>query len=246
MGAFLAGKERTYEVVCYRGSDPENLEEYVCEIHVAPVKNAAGQVVLYVVALRQKQGITSPLPEQVEVCVDAETGISGVKVPEVTAEQIRYIDKTRRQTFYTIFDASNERLPLLFASKGFFKMTGYTEEDVSTTKASYIAADDEGAVPGFSVWGDFFAGAGEGGDTSNMAVKLQSYKLDESDIEQVVEVKRDMRQMKTITTCVKSFRKDGKSFWNFCHLEPVHDDSGEIKYYVGSHHGVLDGSWHRK
>uniref|UniRef100_A0A6U2FPY2 PAS domain-containing protein n=1 Tax=Hemiselmis andersenii TaxID=464988 RepID=A0A6U2FPY2_HEMAN len=216
--ALFAGKERTHEVTCYRadGSD------FINEIHVAPVNNAAGQVVLFVVSMRQKKKEDPQAPEPPLLTSPSVQNMQ--EQTEGTREQAqRAMDRTRRQTFYTIFDATSERMPLWYASKGFFKMTGYARDDVL------------GKGTTFSVWGDFFAG---GGEASHAATQLQTLKLDETDVEEVVAVKAAMQAGKTVNTCVKSYRKDGHAFWNYAHLQPVHSASGALKYYVGSHHAV--------
>jgi len=82
------------------------------------------QVVLFVLSMREKKKTDN----KNDVLKETRNGTNVEDVMHIALENSaaaqKKMDKTRRQTFYTIFDGSDPAMPLLYASKGFFKMTG--------------------------------------------------------------------------------------------------------------------------
>mmetsp|Transcript_15612 Transcript_15612/g.35740 ORF Transcript_15612/g.35740 Transcript_15612/m.35740 type:complete len:738 (-) Transcript_15612:3-2216(-) len=203
--ALYVGIEKTVVVTCSRAD--EGRTTFLNEVHVAPVKNRVGMNALYVVSMRE----IFPLREEKE----HENSVRDVEETEMEMENedVSHVcEKTRRQTFYTVLDATIDGLPLCYASKGFFKMTGFSEKEVMSAAGGHI----------YTLWG-----AAEGG----MKNDIPSHELEI--------IKSKVEKGVAFNACFKSFRKDCASFWNLAHLEPVCDDWGTLKYYVGIHHAVL-------
>lgn len=187
LGALYTGREKTVTLTCHKPDD----NYFTNKVHVSPIKNSAGNDVLVLVSMREM-----PFTD----------------VTKAAAADDRLYQRLTKQSFHTILDATSEGLSLWYASKGFFKMTGYTEQEV-------LARHGQGAS--FALWG---AGTLLG-------------ELSDHDLENV---KESVAQGMAVNTCFKSYRKDGKLFWNMAHFEPVYDENGELRWYVGTHHAVLD------
>lgn len=67
---------------------------------------------------------------------------------------------------------------------------------------------------------------------------LQGPETDRDTVEQIRDAIRDQRE---ITVQLINYTKSGKKFWNLFHLQPMHDQKGELQYFIGVQ---LDGSEH--
>nr|AML76537.1 putative LOV domain-containing protein [Gyrocarpus americanus] len=63
----------------------------------------------------------------------------------------------------------------------------------------------------------------------------------ETDQETVSRIRDAVREQKEITVQLINYTKTGKKFWNLFHMQPVHDQKGELQYFIGVQ---LDGSDH--
>nr|BAP74418.1 phototropin 2 [Vallisneria gigantea] len=57
----------------------------------------------------------------------------------------------------------------------------------------------------------------------------------------VSKIRDAIREQKEITVQLINYTKSGKKFWNLFHLQPMHDQQGELQYFIGVQ---LDGSDH--
>lgn len=67
---------------------------------------------------------------------------------------------------------------------------------------------------------------------------LQGPETDTDTVKQIRDAIRDQRE---ITVQLINYTKSGKKFWNLFHLQPMHDQKGEVQYFIGVQ---LDGSEH--
>lgn len=67
---------------------------------------------------------------------------------------------------------------------------------------------------------------------------LQGPETDRDTVQQIRDAIRDQRE---ITVQLINYTKSGKKFWNLFHLQPMHDQKGELQYFIGVQ---LDGSEH--
>jgi hypothetical protein len=94
----------------------------------------------------------------------------------------------------------------------------FSEEQVLVTRFGDSASQ---AAAVFTAWGDADpagpaadaapVGGGGGADEEGSAAAA----------DECARVKAAMAAGRAVTTCVRSRRRDGRSFWNFAHLEPV-------------------------
>nr|AML78508.1 putative LOV domain-containing protein [Wollemia nobilis] len=63
----------------------------------------------------------------------------------------------------------------------------------------------------------------------------------ETDQETVSKIRDAIRDQREITVQLINYTKSGKKFWNLFHLQPMHDQTGELQYFIGVQ---LDGSKH--
>nr|AML77168.1 putative LOV domain-containing protein [Cedrus libani] len=63
----------------------------------------------------------------------------------------------------------------------------------------------------------------------------------ETDTDTVDEIRDAIRDEREITVQLLNYTKSGKKFWNLFHLQPMHDQKGELQYFIGVQ---LDGSEH--
>lgn len=67
---------------------------------------------------------------------------------------------------------------------------------------------------------------------------LQGPETDRDTVNQIRDAIKDERE---ITVQLLNYTKSGKKFWNLFHLQPMHDQKGELQYFIGVQ---LDGSEH--
>lgn len=63
----------------------------------------------------------------------------------------------------------------------------------------------------------------------------------ETDTDTVQQIRDAIRDQTEITVQLINYTKSGKKFWNLFHLQPMHDQKGELQYFIGVQ---LDGSEH--
>nr|AML77143.1 putative LOV domain-containing protein [Tsuga heterophylla] len=63
----------------------------------------------------------------------------------------------------------------------------------------------------------------------------------ETDIDTVNQIRDAIRDEREITVQLLNYTKSGRKFWNLFHLQPMHDQKGELQYFIGVQ---LDGSEH--
>ncbi|XP_071694029.1 phototropin-2 [Rutidosis leptorrhynchoides] len=63
----------------------------------------------------------------------------------------------------------------------------------------------------------------------------------ETDQGTVDKIRVAIREQRDITVQLINYTKSGKKFWNLFHLQPMHDQKGELQYFIGVQ---LDGSGH--
>ncbi|CAN8253145.1 unnamed protein product [Cochlearia groenlandica] len=67
---------------------------------------------------------------------------------------------------------------------------------------------------------------------------LQGPETDQATVQKIRDAIKDERE---ITVQLINYTKSGKKFWNLFHLQPMHDQKGELQYFIGVQ---LDGSDH--
>nr|AML78570.1 putative LOV domain-containing protein [Verbascum arcturus]AML79396.1 putative LOV domain-containing protein [Verbascum sp. BC-2016] len=67
---------------------------------------------------------------------------------------------------------------------------------------------------------------------------LQGPETDQGTVQQIRDAIREQREL---TVQLINYTKSGKKFWNMFHLQPMHDQKGELQYFIGVQ---LDGSDH--
>jgi len=49
----------------------------------------------------------------------------------------------------------------------------------------------------------------------------------------ISEIRDAIREERETTVCLLNYRKDGTTFWNAFHLQPVQDSTGQVKFFIG-------------
>jgi len=60
----------------------------------------------------------------------------------------------------------------------------------------------------------------------------------DTDRDDVTEIREAIHAGRPVSSCILNYKKDGTLFWNHLHIEPVHDNNGEITFFVASQHDV--------
>lgn len=60
----------------------------------------------------------------------------------------------------------------------------------------------------------------------------------DTDPEAIAQIRRALVAGRAVSIEIVNYRKDGGRFWNALHISPVHDDAGEVAYYLGSQRDV--------
>lgn len=61
---------------------------------------------------------------------------------------------------------------------------------------------------------------------------------EDTDPEDVTEIRTAVKGGRAVTTCLLNYKKDGTPFWNHLHIEPVYDRVGHLQYFVASQYDV--------
>jgi len=171
-----------------------------------------------------------------------------------TGDEDKASERARHKTFYTVLDARGDGLPLRYASRGFFKLTAFSRQDVygeggaeageGESRRAFLWAPRRhfpdraraaiGLGRGTGRMGEVGGGRGESGNP---------HLLHSLPREELEEVQSRVAAGLPVTTCFSATRSrslaNGLPLWIYARLEPVAEPgTNSPLFYVGIHHAV--------
>ncbi|RVX12250.1 Phototropin-2 [Vitis vinifera] len=145
------------------------------------------------------------------------------------SQELKDALSTLQQTF-VVSDATKPDCPIMFASSGFFSMTGYTSKEVigrNWVEALVVTST-------IRSWMVFKCG---GGSNFNMVVLfggcsrfLQGPDTDENE---VAKIRNSVKTGNSYCGRLLNYKKDGTPFWNLLTITPIKDDKGNVIKFIG-------------
>ena len=167
-----------------------------------------------------------------------ERAAAGRALPRVS-EELRAALSTFQQTF-VVSDATRPDHPILYASAGFFNMTGYSSNEV-VGRNWFV---DFNSISFYSIPCQFKVRTALMPPPSlNCSRFLQGSGTDPVEISKI---RQALAAGSNYCGRILNYKKDGTPFWNLLTVAPIKDEDGRVLKFIGSafssyiyHHATL-------
>jgi hypothetical protein len=149
--------------------------------------------------------------------------ISTVQVDKDKAQELMKNVQNKGWISVSISDATQPNLPLVFASEGFFKMTGFVRHRLNHPPVDLSLNPIQNAnartVSGFCRYSP----------AEILGHSLEKLYGPATDPHTVARISAALQAQEAVSTCILNYRADKTTFWNHLSMQPVIDLEGELR-----------------
>ncbi|CAN0927004.1 PHOT2 [Linum grandiflorum] len=179
----------------------------------------------------------------------AESSSSAAAVFPRVSEELKDALSTLQQTF-VVSDASQADCPIIYASSGFFSMTGYSTKEVigrnwqvlrsHSSWLSFLTVYVQRRLE-FENGPDRGSGTAPGSattvrlrlDTEMVCMDRRFLQGPDTDVKEVTKIREAVKSGKSFSGRLLNYKKDGTPFWNLLTVTPIKDDLGNTIKFIG-------------